>query len=167
MVRKAVVAIFLSLAALSADEPQLKSREPLPINGVTEFRLDSGKRIPCRLLNTISILNPVKGERVFLQTVFPVIVAKQIIIPSGTYVDGKITDVRRSTRMKGQAELLIRLNLLTLPNGQQRPLETVSGRMTAAISARTSGPVIVPDTTADIILQDPIVFPVEPPLNRE
>src|SRR5260370_763563 len=97
---RGVAALVLWLAArialcLAADEPQLKHRTPLPQNGVTEYRIEQGKRIPVRLLNTVSIRTGEQDGRVYFQTVFPVVVSDHTVIPAGSYVDAKVTDVRK------------------------------------------------------------------------
>jgi hypothetical protein len=164
---KVVAAIALSFAAcLAADQPQLKQRAPLPQNGVTEYRIEQGKHIPVKLLNTISIRTGDQDGRVYLQTVFPVVVSDHTVIPSGSYIDAKLIELRRTARGKGRAEIYLRLGRLSLPNGSQRQLDACHGSMTAATSVHGSDVVIVPGTTADIVLQDPIVFPVEPVPNR-
>jgi hypothetical protein len=161
-----VAVITLCLAAwpapcLSADEPQLKHRAPLPENGVTEYRIEPGKRIPVKLLYTLSLRSGEQRGRLYLQTVFPVAVSDHTVIPAGSYIDGKVMDVRRPTHAKDRVELYLRLGRLTLPNGVQRELGACHGSMTVDISAHGSDIVIVPGTTSDIVLQDPIVFPVE------
>lgn len=157
---KAVAVISLCLAVLWADDPQLKRRAPLPPNGTTEYRLEQGQRIFCKFLNTVSISNSEPGDRVYLQTVFPVVVSNHTVIPAGTYIDGKVTESRRTAHSKAQAELLIKLGRLTLPNRDPRHLDACFGRMTAAFSTRGTGVVIVPGTTVDVVLEDPILFPV-------
>jgi len=164
-------AIALCVAAclapgLADDEPQLKHRAPLPQNGVTEYRIEQGKQIPVKLLNTVSIRTGPQGGPVDLQTVFPVVVSDHTVIPAGSYIDGKVTDVRRAAHTKGRVELIVRLGRLTLPNGGQRPLDACHGSMTVSTSVHGSEVVIVPGTTADIVLQDAIVFPVEQVPNR-
>src|SRR5690242_7370808 len=119
----AAIALFFAVC-LAADEPQLKQRAPLPQNGVTEYRIEQGKHIPVRLLNTISIRTGDQDGRVYLQTVFPVVVSDHTIIPSGSYIDAKLIELRRTAQGKGRAELFLRLGRLSLPNGGQRQLDS-------------------------------------------
>jgi hypothetical protein len=164
---KGIAALVLCLAAsLAADQPQLKQREPLPESGASGYRIEQGKRIPIKLLNTISLHNGEQDSRLYLQTVFPVAVQNHNVIPAGTYVDAKLTDVVRAGRAKDRAELFLRVTRFTMPNGSHRQLDVCRGSMIVTISTRGSGLVVVPGTTADIVLQDPIVFPVEPIPNR-
>ncbi len=41
----------------------------------------------------------------------------RIVVPAGSYVSGEIVEAKRPGRIKGRAELMIRLNTLILPNG--------------------------------------------------
>lgn len=163
MFLKAVAALSLCIVSMSADEPQLKQRQPLPQNGVTEYRIGQGKRIPCKFVNTVSLRDAAQAERVYLQTVFPVVVANHMVIPAGAYLDAKLAEVRKTSRSKGQAELFIRLGRLTMPGGEQRQLGACFGTISVAVNARGA---VEPGTMADIVLQDPIVFPVEHESNR-
>jgi type IV secretion system protein VirB10 len=49
-----------------------------------------------------------------------VLVDSRIVIPPGSYVTGTITQVKRAGKVKGRAELFIRFDSLTLPNGVTR-----------------------------------------------
>lgn len=161
MKAKAVVAILLSpLAVLIADEPQLKNREPLPPNGQTEYRIEQGKHIPVRLLSTVALHAAGQKDHAYFQTVYPVVVLERTLIPAGSYIDAQVTEIKR-IRAKGHSEFYVRLGRLTLPNGKQRQLSPSKGTMTAAVSVHGASVFIMPETTADIILEEAIVFPVE------
>ena len=162
MIVKAVVAIILCPAGwIVADDTQLKRRDPLPQNGVSEFRIDQGKRIPVKLLTTVSLDADGHPDRADLQTVFPVIVSGHTVIPAGSYLDAEVTGMHRRVRTKGQTEFSVRLSRLMLPGGKHQELHGCLGTMTATTVIRGSTIVIVPGTIIDIILQDPIVFPIE------
>ena len=166
MTSKALVAILLCpLAMLIADEPQLKSRQPLPPNGQTEYRVEQGKHIPVRLLSTVALHAAGQRDHAYFQTVYPVVVLERTLIPAGSYLDAQVSEIKR-IRPKGRSEFYVRLGRLTLPNGKQRQLSPCKGTMMAAVSIHGASVFIMPETTADIILEDPIVFPVEEAPNR-
>lgn len=79
-----------------------------------------GTRIPLGLINTISTKNANEGDRVYLETVFPVLADGRVIIPPGSYVAGTVTEVKRPVRLKNRGELYVRFDSLTLPNGVTR-----------------------------------------------
>lgn len=167
MMLKAAAAILLySAACLYADDGQLKSREPLPQNGGSEYRLDQGKRIPVKLLNTVSLGPGVRGDHVNMRTVFPMVVSGQIVIPSGSYLDAQVTEVHRAGRAKDRAEVEVRLNQLTFPNRDHRLLHGALASINAATTVHGSEIVVVPGTVTELLLQDPLVFPVEQVNNR-
>lgn len=90
---------------------------PKPPDG---YVIAPGTRIPLGLINTISTKNAAEGDRLYLETVFPVLVSGRIVIPPGSYVAGTVTEVKRPGRVKGRGELYLRFDSLTLPNGVTR-----------------------------------------------
>jgi type IV secretion system protein VirB10 len=82
--------------------------------------VETGTRIPLSMINSISTKNSAEGDRVYLETVFPILVDGRIVIPPGSYVAGTVTHVKRPGRIKGRGELYVRFDSLTLPNGVTR-----------------------------------------------
>src|SRR5260370_29377745 len=72
------------------------------------------------MINSVSTKHSVEGERVYLETVFPILVSGKIVIPPGSFVAGTITQIKRPGRIKGRGELFLRFDSLTLPNGVTR-----------------------------------------------
>jgi hypothetical protein len=68
----------------------------------------------------VSTKNAAEGDRVYLETVFPIMTNGRIVIPPGSWVAGTITEVKRPGRVKGRGELYLRFDSLTLPNGVTR-----------------------------------------------
>ena len=54
-----------------------------------------------------------------------------IVIPPGSYVIGTVTEVKRPGRVKGRAELYVRFDSLTLPNGVTRDFRSRLGSIDA------------------------------------
>ena len=118
-VRIAGLLIF-GTAVLAAQEAQ-KTETPVSSMAKTdEFVIDSGTRVPLNLINSISTKNAAEGDRVYLETVFPILSSGKIVIPPGSYVAGTVTQVKRPGRVHGRGELYIRFDSLTLPNGVTR-----------------------------------------------
>jgi len=92
------------------------------------FLVEPGTHIPLSLINSVSTKNSAPGDRVYLETVFPILVDGRIVIPPGSYVAGTITDVQRPGKVKGRGEFHLRFDSLTLPNGTTRDFRArVSG----------------------------------------
>jgi type IV secretion system protein VirB10 len=70
-----------------------------------------------RMENSITTRTAKDGDYVYLRTGTPISVAGNIILPVGSYVQGVVTNAKRSGRVKGRAELAIRLETITLPTG--------------------------------------------------
>ena len=84
------------------------------------FDVTEGTRIPLSLINSVSTKQATEGDRVYMETAFPVLINGKVIIPVGSYVAGTVTKVKRPGRVKGKAELFLRFDSLTLPNGVTR-----------------------------------------------
>ncbi len=52
-------------------------------------------------------------------------IAGRVVIPAGSYVSGEVTETKRAGRVKGRAELMIKLNTLILTNGYMVNLNAV------------------------------------------
>jgi len=85
-----------------------------------QFVVDPGTKVPLNLINSVSTKHSAEGDRVYLETVFPILVKGRVVIPPGSYVAGTITQVKRPGRVKGRGELYLRFDSLTLPNGVTR-----------------------------------------------
>jgi hypothetical protein len=59
----------------------------------------------------------------------PVYVNGYVALPSGSLLDGRVTFVRSSGRWHRSAELGLRFERITLPNGQEEPLAAVLGSL--------------------------------------
>ena len=91
-----------------------------PAVPAAEFVIQAGTKIPLGLINSLNTKHSSEGDRVYLETVFPVTQDGRIVIPRGSYVSGTVTEVKRGSHLKGKAELFLRFDSLTLPNGVTR-----------------------------------------------
>ncbi|MBI4908387.1 MAG: hypothetical protein HY820_32480 [Acidobacteria bacterium] len=99
------------------------AQTPAPAEGENkpaDYKVDSGTRIPLNLINSVSTRNAAEGDRVYLETAFPIVVTGRMVIPPGSYVAGTVTQVKRPGRVKGRGEIYLRFDSLTLPNGVTR-----------------------------------------------
>ena len=106
------------------------------------YVVDTGTKVPLTLINSVSTKHSVEGDRVYLQTVYPIMVNGRIVIPPGSYVAGTVTEVKRPGRVKGRGELFLRFDSLTLPNGVTRDFRARIGTMDGRASEdfdRTEG----------------------------
>src|SRR4051812_12356161 len=114
--RLPVVALLISCVQLTAQEP-VSAPEP---TAPKRFKVDQGTKIPVSMINSISTKTAQDGEKVYLETVFPILSAGKVVIPPGTYVSGTVTNVKRPGRVKGRGEFYLRFDAMTLPNGVTR-----------------------------------------------
>ena len=106
--------------AQSAQPPAgLKTRDgAVPAQGT--FTVEAGTHILLNMINSVSTKQAHSGDRIYLETAFPIISGGRIVIPQGSWVTGTITEVKRPGRIKGRGEMQVRFDSLTLPNGTTR-----------------------------------------------
>jgi len=95
------------------------------------YTLDPGTKVPLSVINSISTKHSQQGDRIYLETAFPVLAGGRIVIPVGSWVLGTVTEVKKPGRAKGRGELYIRFDTLTLPNGVTRDLRSRMDSMDA------------------------------------
>src|SRR5918992_4582346 len=117
--RLLAVTAFASMALIAQEAAEEK----------VNFTVTPGTRVPLSLINSVSTKHAAEGDRVYLETVFPILVDGRIVIPPGSYVAGTVTQVKRPGRVKGRGELYLRFDSLTLPNGVTRDFRARIGGM--------------------------------------
>ncbi len=150
MGHKAVWLAALAGLAILAQEQAVENPPPkgwrsAEQNEPGKYVLEPGTRVPLSLINSVSTKHSAEGDRVYLETVFPILVNGRVVIPPGSYVAGTITQVKRPGRVKGRGELFLRFDSLTLPNGVTREFRAriggLDGRGNEELD-RTEGKVI-------------------------
>ena len=142
--RALIATSFLTAGALLAQEAQPADTSAgwRKTEGGTpgEFVVESGTKVPLSLINSVSTKHSAEGDRLYLETVFPILVNGRIVIPPGSYVAGTVTSVKRPGRVKGRGELYVRFDSLTLPNGVTREFRAriggVDGRASEELDRR-------------------------------
>ena len=97
--RVMAVMLLLSQAAFSSEIPK-------------------GAHALLRVINSISTRTAREGDYVYFRTATPIVMNGAIVVPVESYVQGVVTQSKRSGRVKGTAELGIRIDNLTLPSGK-------------------------------------------------
>jgi hypothetical protein len=113
--RYSFATFLIAAGVILAQEPQANTAAP-----AADYVIAPGTRIPLGLINSVSTKNAAEGDRVYLETVFPIMNNGRIVIPPGSWVSGTVTEVKRPGRVKGRGELYLRFDALTLPNGVTR-----------------------------------------------
>jgi hypothetical protein len=109
---------WLGVTLLAAGS--LAAEDAKPVVKAAAFTVDPGTKIPLILINSVSSKHAAEGDRVYLETSFPILADGRIVIPVGSHVVGTITQAKRSGRVKGRGELYVRFDSLILPNGVTR-----------------------------------------------
>lgn len=124
---KLLLVSVLALPCINGQEP---APPPAPAAPNT-YTVESGTRIPLALISSVSTKSSSPGDRIYLETAFPIVNANHIVIPTGSYVTGTVTEVKRPGRVKGRGELSVRFDSITLPNGITRDFRSRLGSVDA------------------------------------
>src|SRR5581483_1559320 len=99
----------------------------------------AGTQIPLVLKQAISTRNAKPGDAVYAETNFPITLNDRIVIPAGTYVQGRISEVKRAGRVKGKAEILMHFTTLVFPTGYTAMLPGAVENMPGAEKTHMKG----------------------------
>src|SRR5215813_950223 len=91
--------------------------KPAPSASPENLVIPAGTKVPLALKQAISTKSAKEGDPVYCETTFPFVVDDRIVIPAGTYVQGKISRIQRPGRVKGRAELLMHFTSMIYPSG--------------------------------------------------
>lgn len=92
-------------------QPTVAPATPAAIN------IPAGTKVPIVLKHALNTKSAREGDSVYAETTFPVVENGRVVIPAGTYVQGRITHVQRGGHIKGRAEVQMHFTTLIYPNG--------------------------------------------------
>jgi type IV secretion system protein VirB10 len=107
------------IAAPAASRPVLATRPASASPAPAEYVVPTGTHILLALRNGIDTKHSREGDRVYLETVYPVSAGGRIVIPKGSFVTGIVSQSKQAG-VKSKGELYLRFDTLTLPNGVSR-----------------------------------------------
>lgn len=107
----------------------LKQRSNPAPPAVGTYRIEPGTLFLLNMINSVSTKQAVVGDRIYLETAFPIVSGNRIVVPQGSWVTGTVTEVKRPGRVKGRGELQVRFDSLTLPNGITRNFNSDLGAL--------------------------------------
>ncbi len=104
---------MLPLLAICADNPQNKP----PDSAQTKITVPAGSTLHVRLTKTLTSKTSKTGDQFTGQVTEPITVNGQEVVSAGSLVDGHVTMVKPSGRIKGKAEMRIVLDHIMTPEG--------------------------------------------------
>jgi len=79
--------------------------------------IPAGTKLPLVLKQAISTKNAREGDAVYAETAFPFVMNDRILVPAGTYIQGKIMHTEHAGRSVKRAEILIHFTSMIYPSG--------------------------------------------------
>ena len=117
--RTIAMVLLLSALVMAQASPAVRptSATPSSTAAPNELIVPAGTKVPLALKHAVSTKSAREGDSVYAETTFPVVQDNRVLIPAGTYVQGRITHVQRAGRIKGRAEVLMHFTTLIYPSG--------------------------------------------------
>ncbi|OLC22466.1 MAG: hypothetical protein AUH36_01780 [Chloroflexi bacterium 13_1_40CM_55_7] len=117
--RTIAMVLLLSALVMAQASPAVRptSATPSSTAAPNELIVPAGTKVPLALKHAVSTKSTREGDSVYAETTFPVVQDNRVLIPAGTYVQGRITHVQRAGRIKGRAEVLMHFTTLIYPSG--------------------------------------------------
>jgi type IV secretion system protein VirB10 len=117
-IRAASIWVLL-LAGVAAAQTSLAPNPASPSveSGKPTLTIPAGTMVPLSLKQAISTKTAKDGDPVYAETAFPFVVNERVVIPAGTYIQGRIERAQRGGHVKGRAEVLIHFTSMIYPNG--------------------------------------------------
>ncbi len=85
--------------------------------------IPAGAHVLLRLQSSVNTRSAQPGDFVYFTTTTPISSENRIVVPAGSYVQGVVVSPDRGGRVKGRAQMGIKLETLTLPSGQQYKIQ--------------------------------------------
>jgi hypothetical protein len=99
----------------SQDQGDTRSGDAADANA---WVIPSGSKIPLQLKQAISTKNAREGDAVYAETAFPFVLNEHVLIPAGTYIQGRIMHTGKAGRAGSKrAEILIHFTSMIYPSG--------------------------------------------------
>lgn len=111
--------------AATAQEPAAAPTTPAPASVPASAQatdanaavIPAGTKIPLLLKQAISTKNAKEGDAVYAETAFPFVANDHVLVPAGTYIQGRIMHTEHAGRSKKRAEILIHFTSMIYPSG--------------------------------------------------
>ncbi|HUK17548.1 MAG TPA: hypothetical protein VLW65_14080 [Bryobacteraceae bacterium] len=112
-----MLCLLLSAMVWAQNDPgKAAASSTIPAPAAT-LVIPAGTKVPLALQHAVSTKGAREGDSVYAKTTFPIAVNDRVLVPVGTYVQGKISRVERGGHVKGRAEVLIHFTTMVYPSG--------------------------------------------------
>jgi Bacterial conjugation TrbI-like protein len=90
---------------------------PTAVRDPNALVIPAGSKIPLALKQAISTKNAREGDAVYAETVFPFVLNDHVLVPAGTYIQGKIMHTEHAGHSVKRASILIHFTSMIYPSG--------------------------------------------------
>jgi hypothetical protein len=137
----------LAQAAPWLDDPPIAAPQPpqivsgpaagMPSSAPSTLTIPAGTRVMMVLKSPLHTTSGTAGSGIYLETLFPVIVDKQVVIPAHTFVEGVVDGSHRPGHLHRTAEFRFRFTNVVFANNYVAPIQGVLQSIPGATNVRT------------------------------
>jgi hypothetical protein len=109
--------LFLAAWASAQSNAAPSTNASASATNASQLSIPAGTKVPVALKHAVSSKGTHEGDGVYAETTFPVVANGRVLIPAGTFVQGRISRIQRGGRLKGRAEVLMHFTTLIYPSG--------------------------------------------------
>ena len=113
--------------------------------------LPAGTRLPLVFETTVSSGSSHRGDLVVAKTTAKVSTAREVVLPAGTEVRGRVTTAYPGGKIKGRARLVVTFDRVVL-RGQEHPMTAAPVDVTAPSGAKHDAAVIAGSTIGGAVV---------------
>ncbi len=126
MVKRALLCLFLAVCFVSALAAQ-------------SHTVPAGSKINCRLTQTLSTKSNFQNDPFQARISEPLYVGNDIVLPTGSLIDGRIAWLVKPGRVRGVGEMRLDIDQVTMPDGRKLSLNAVLTNAYGVPAAKVSG----------------------------
>jgi len=130
------IAVFVMFFAISAVAQEVSPATPLSHRGTAAATPPAALKpesvtVPAETEVRVEVLSGIHtkvnrvDDPVLAKVLDPVYISGKIVLPPGSLLDGRITMIRNAGHLHRPAELGLRFDRITLPDGQEKPIAAV------------------------------------------
>ena len=119
------LAALASAQSTPAAKPDAGAVTPASATTPSELTIPAGTKFPVELKHAVSSKGTHEGDGVYAETTFPVVANGRVLIPAGTFVQGRISHIQRGTsrplgKSRKNAKREVTPRKLTRPKGKAK-----------------------------------------------
>ncbi len=127
-VQWAAISLAMFIVGIGTNKAQSIPAQAPEVSSTSQIAIPSGQKFIMQLETALHTRSTREGDRVEFSTAADILVENQVVIPNKSQVSGTVTKAKRAGRLRGHAEIQLRLDEVRLADGSMVPLQAAITR---------------------------------------